>query len=339
MNAARKLLDSRPSRRSFAICALGSLLIGALGLVPWGYESSQFVFEVLILAGVAVSWNVLGGFAGQLSLGHAALFGAGAYFAGTLARTQQVAVPLLLLGAMVGGVLVGCIFALCFRARGAYFAILTLALTAVLHQIVAEYAPGKNDGISFDVFSATSTAPLKYAAGGVGLSVLICWAVTRSRLGMAWRAIRIDVDAARALGVGDLAARIGALMVSSALAGFFGGVYALNLGYLDPPTAFAPTWLLIPLLATVLGGAGTLVGPLVGALLWTSIAHAFPGTWFGGGTAYILEGALLILITLAVKQGVWGVVVQLWNRLTDGSRWWTARRRASSSDVSHEALR
>jgi branched-chain amino acid transport system permease protein len=159
--------------------------------------------------------------------------------------------------------------------------------------------------------------PYLLASLGVVLSMLLCVFILRSKMGRGLAAVRMDLEAARAVGVRDFVARSQALMMSAALAGYFGGLYALTLGFLDPDTAFSLNWSVAPLLAVVLGGSGTLMGPVIGGAIWFGISEVITELGITSDTALILQGAILLGIALGAPRGLVGIGSSLWSRYRD----------------------
>lgn len=293
--------------RSLLGLLAGLVLIAAVGFAPLNFEAYGIVLQVFVLAGAAVSWNVIGGYAGQLSLGHAASFGLGAYTAAWL--THDFGAPLLvtLPAAMLVSGVVSLVLIPCFRARGAYFAILTLAFASILAQLAREYAPNGNNGLLFDSFAVTSRAPLQLLTVGLIVLLVAVYVLTRTRVGKALEAIRQDLDAARAVGVDDFRMRSVALLFASTANGYFGAVYATNLGYIDPETAFNLTWSITPVLAAILGGTSTIFGPVAGAAIWITISEVIALGDLSGGAPLVLQGVALLLITILLPRGLAGI--------------------------------
>lgn len=288
----------------------------ALALAPLGGYGSSLLVRMLLFVGLAVSWNILGGIAGQLHLGHAAFFGVGAYVSGWVignfdlgALTPWVG----MLAAAATGVVLVPILVPAFRARGAYFAILTLAFTFVLAQLAQNYAPGGNSGMFFDSFAIGSAPRIVAAVLIVGLTLWVSWLLSVSRIGRGVVAVRMDLAAAQSLGVNHIRVLTVAMVLSGGLGALIGGFYAANLGYLDPETAFDLNWSVFPLLAAMLGGRGTLIGPVVGAVVWTGLDELVGRVGLDAGVAFILQGGLLWAIALAAPAGMWGIFLS-WQR-------------------------
>ena len=309
------------SLRSTMIATGGvALLLVVLGPLPMSAYVDGRITQAVIFVGLAISWNVIGGFAGQLSIGQAAFFGVGAYGAAEAVGSHGLGTLPALGVAVVLAAVAALIVVPCFRARGAYFAVLTLALAAIAMRVAERYAPGGNSGIFYEAFEIDSSMPYLLAAGGVVVAMALCVFVLRSKMGRGLAAVRMDLDAARSVGVRDMATRTQALLLSAAIAGYFGGLYALTLGFLDPGTAFSLDWSVAPLLAVVLGGMGTLLGPVIGGAIWFGLEEAITQLGFTSDTALILQGAILLGIALAAPRGIVGVATDLWRLYRDRDR-------------------
>jgi branched-chain amino acid transport system permease protein len=284
---------------------------------------------ILMLAQLATAWNILGGYAGQVSLGHSAFFGCGAYVSSLLLLKLQLSPWLgMIAGAMTAVVLSLAIGWPCFRLRGHYFAMATIAVAEILQAAVTNwdalggavglYLPVEERGVWGFVFN-TSKLPYYYIALGLlAITLAVNWAVVRSRLGYYLRAIKDEPDAARSLGVSLTRYKLVAIAVSAALTAAGGTLYAQKELYIDPGSVL-PTSLSIRIsLAAILGGVGTMFGPAVGAMLLTLIDET-SRTVFGGtgrGTDLIMYGLLILAIALYKPEGILGLVPGRWRPRT-----------------------
>jgi branched-chain amino acid transport system permease protein len=256
------------------------LLVGLLALVPLATASNtmlNFLVTVMIVALAAQGWNLLGGFGGQFSFGHAAFFGAGAYTTALLQVRGGVNAWLACaLGVFVGGVVGWVIGALAFRARlrGSYFALITLAFAEVLRILTnASDFTGGAAGllIRLDVragnFQFASRAAFYWVAlACVAVVLFVTRAIARGRFGAQLVAVRENEDSARALGVDALSVKLRAITLSAAITAAAGCLYAQYFLYLDANIGFG-SWISIEaLLAAIVGGLGTVAGPVIGAL-------------------------------------------------------------------------
>ena len=284
----------------------------------------NFLVFTLILAIAAQGWNLLGGYGGQYSFGHAAFFGMGAYVSAILQQRFGVnAYPAVAFGIAAAAVLGYAIGAMVFRAglRGSYFALVTLAFAEVLRILAnATEITGGAAGllISLNLGAgnlqfADRSSFLILGAVLLALAMLITLALEKSRLGAQLVAVRENEAAAAALGVDILAVKLRAISLSAALTGAAGALYAQYFLYIDSNIAFG-TWISVEaLLAPIIGGAGTVFGPLIGALILQGLSE---GTkmLIGKipGIDLIIFGALLILVVRFPLHRIPGLLAARW---------------------------
>ena len=235
----------------------------------------NFLAGALIVALAAQGWNLLGGFGGQLSFGHAAFYGTGAYVTALLQQHGVNAWAGAVLGIMAGALVGAVIGVLSFRAglRGSYFALVTLAFAEVL-RIAANAAPitGGAAGLLLRLdprpanFQFGRAAFFYVALFCVAAALLATEAVARSRFGAQLAAVRENEEAARALGIDALAAKLRAITLSAAITAAAGVLYVQYYLYIDAGLVYGAGVSVAALLAPVVGGVGTALGPVVGAL-------------------------------------------------------------------------
>ena len=296
----------------------------ALALVP--LLAGDFLLSVLALvflyALVGIAWNLMMGFAGQLSLGHALYFGAGAYVVAVLGQRYAIT-PWLGMIAAFGisaalGLMVG---ALGFRfgVRGVYFALLTIAL-AEFARILFEHWDyvGATGGFFLSALGERNR-PLVSLRGGAMFfyyallaSMLAAWALSfvlvRSRLGYFWRAVREDEDAARALGVAAFRVKLIAVALSGGITGVAGGWFALVNGSLFPDSVLGQRLSIDFIVAPIVGGLGSLFGPILGAFIILPLGELAKslGQASGlNGLNLLIYGVLLAIVVLVLPDGCW----------------------------------
>jgi len=262
--------------RSWLIVAV----VAALAAVPALTSADvvlNFMVGALIVALSAQGWNLLGGFGGQLSFGHAAFYGTGAYVTALLQQRYGVnAWAGAVLGVAAGALVGAAIGFLSFRAglRGSYFALVTLAFAEVL-RILANAAPltGGAAGllvrldVRADNFQFASRATFFYVAlGCVAVALLLTWSTSRSRFGARLAAVRENEEAARALGIDAFATKLRAITLSAAITAAAGVLYVQYYLYIDSNLAYGAGVSVAALLAPVVGGVGTVLGPVIGAV-------------------------------------------------------------------------
>jgi branched-chain amino acid transport system permease protein len=287
---------------------------------------SPYVVHILVLvlffAFLGTAWNILGGYAGQFSFGHAAFFGIGAYTS-TLLLVRAGVSPWL--GLWAGGTLAaafGCFAGyLAFRygLRGPYFALVTLAFAEMLRLIAVNWpAIGGPMGILIplpkggdDWLALQFREKLPYYYVMLGLLALVLWLtrrLERSRLGYTLAAIRENEDAAEASGVNTLAAKLTAMGLSSFLTALGGTFYVQYFSFIDPTLAFGVSVSVEILLRPIVGGPGTLVGPLLGSVVLTPLSELTRWLIRGRpGVDVMLYGAILVAVITFLPRGLVGV--------------------------------
>ena len=307
--------------RQSLLLALALVAAIVLPLVAPGYLVEVGVL-VFFLAFIGQSWNISGGFAGQTSFGHAVFFGTGAYTSTILQITFGWNAWLAWPAAVIAGAIVGWIIAvLSFRAglRGSYFALITLAF-AEAFRILANSVSFTHAGLGMLIKADPRPANFQFrdpiwfyylALALCLVSLLIAWQLTRDRFGARLVAVRENEDAARALGIDVFAEKVKALTLSGAIAAAGGTFYAQRYLYIDPNIAFGVDKSIEMLLVTMVGGAGTIFGPLLGALTLTGVneatralASVVPALKNVQPLSLIVYGVMLILIVGRLPDGL-----------------------------------
>lgn len=261
-----------------------------------------FLFTAFTFVALAESWNLVGGYAGQVSLGHHAFFGFGAYVVAIAWSRHLIGYldPLGFLaagcGAAVLAVLVG--MPLLSKLRGDYFALGTLGLGEILRisTIRTEPLTGGSTGLLLDASRFTTMTPHYYIALFLAVfAVAVTRYITKSRIGLALIAIREDEAAAEASGVSILGFKVFVFAVGAFIAGLCGGLQAYYLFTVEPQGFYNLNWTIYPVLMCVLGGAGTLSGPVIGAIFLTLL---FEAAKFFLPTIHPLFSGLLIILTI-----------------------------------------
>lgn len=282
------------------------------------YLLTVFIF-IFFYAYLGQAWNLLGGYGGQISLGHAAFVGVGAYTSTYLAMAHALS-PWI--GMFIGGAaaaLLGAIIGYLgfrFGLRGFYFILLTVAFAEICRLIVAHVeALGGALGLFITFtgnpwqFQFSDNRSYYYIALGLMLaSIAIAAAVERSRLGIYLVAVREDEAAAEALGVNTFRVKLSAIVLSAFLAGVGGTFYANYLFSVQPNTAFGIPLSVEIILRPIVGGAGTLMGPVLGAFILSPLAEISRSYFARGGLSgvhLIIYGALLIAVVLFFPRGVY----------------------------------
>jgi branched-chain amino acid transport system permease protein len=287
--------------------ALGASLaaVAALALVPTLVRREDvinFVFVVLLSITLAQSWNILGGYAGQVNLGHAAFFGIGALVTRALWFGGVNVITAMLAGAAVA-VLFGLVIGVpAFRLRGAYFAIGTLVLAEILRITVGNVFPEISTLPTATIGHYRLTHRYYMALALAVAATLTVALLARARAGLGMRAVREDEDAAEASGVAALQLKLIALSLSTALVGLAGGLFAYYQISYYPQNPFGPSWTFDALLITYIGGVGTLTGPVLGAVFYTFLKEYLAVRW--ADFHLLIFGVLFMAIVLTLPGGL-----------------------------------
>jgi branched-chain amino acid transport system permease protein len=292
----------------------GAATLAVLATVPLWASSYRvaFLLSVFFAAILAQSYDWVGGHLGYLNLGHASFFGIGAYTFGILLKAGQ---PLAV--AFAAGVAVAMVFALAisypfFRLRGAYFALATFGLVALLELLASNLSrlTGGSEGLTVPVRYQLDQAYWAALALLAGLVLATAW-LARSRAGLALAAIREDEEVAGAFGVNTYAVKCVTLVASAGVAGLAGGLYCWHLTYIIPSTVFGLDVAIGPVVMAMLGGSGTILGPLLGALVVDVIREVLRlQTQYLALTIY---GVMLVLVGLFLPGGL--AAPARWRRL------------------------
>lgn len=306
-------------RRDLAAIALFALAVVALAVLTSSGVWLNALMMTLYAALLALAWNLLGGFGGQFSFGHALFFGTGAYASAVAQVTHGVnawvALGLAVVAAAAVGAFVG---ALAFRygLKGSYFALVTLAFAEVF-RILAVSAGFTGGGVGMMLPLQESAANLQFGSrkGFVALMlgcvvVALCataW-LRHSRFGAQLQAVRDNEDAARAIGVDPYRTKLIATVGSAAFMGAAGAFYLQVFQYIDPGIAFGPHVSVEALVGAIVGGMGTLWGPVLGAAVLHALGEATRNL-FGQlpGLNLVIYGSVLVLIVLFMPRGLAGL--------------------------------
>ena len=294
-------------------------LVAGLILIPqWTRNSSTLglIFLIFVYITLSQSWNILGGFAGQVSLGHAAFFGIGAI----VMRALWLGVGANTLIAMAAAAIVAALCALIvgiptFRFHGAYFSIGTLALAEALRITIGNVFPNVST-MPARLIANYDLAQCYYIALAIALATMFTAALLwRSRWMLGWLAIREDEEAAQATGVHLLSHKFAASAISSFFAGLAGAAFSLQQVSLYPNSVFfSGPWTFDPVLIAFVGGVGTLIGPVLGAVFYIVVREQLAISPATASLHPIIFGVMFIIIVLVFPGGL----VDIWTRL---SRW------------------
>jgi branched-chain amino acid transport system permease protein len=307
-------------KRDLIQIALFALALAALTMVLDSGVWLTFLMLTLYSTLLAQSWNLLGGYGGQFSFGHAAFFGVGAYVQVIAQNTGGLdawtALALAIAGAAAMGLVVG---ALSFRygLKGSYFALVTLAFAEVLRigAVTVDFTGG---GVGMMLPLKESLATMQFGSrrgyiavigGFVVLALLVTAWLRHSRFGAGLQAVRDNEDAASAIGVNPLRVKLGAIGLSAAFMGAAGAFYVQVFQYLDPGIAFGAHVSVEALVGAIVGGMGTLWGPVLGAVVLHVLAD-LTRNLFGQlpGLNMVIYGTVLVVIVMFLPRGLAGLL-------------------------------
>jgi len=317
MSTARRLLPGWLSPSAAAAFVVATGLLHALPhLFPLSpYDHNQITLAFIFLA-AALAWNWIGGFAGQVSFGHAAMFGVGGFVAARIAQAHLVPFWLTWL---VGGLAAGS-YGLAWghptlRLRGPYFSIATIGVGEAT-RLVATYwqdFTGGASGLALPIDPGLKYTLYWYALYFLALVAVGSYAIRNSRVGLGLMSIKSDVDAAADVGVPVVFSQDLVLFLSSAVVGVAGGIYASYFSYIEPSDMFGFDRSISFVLMAVIGGVGTVFGPALGAvvfvLLRLYLIASYPQLYLG------LYGLLLVLVVLFEPLGISGLIFRVARRL------------------------
>ncbi len=309
--------------KSFKWIAASVLIIAVtvFPLVADGYVLSIGV-SVMIAALLGQSWNLMSGYAGQFSFGHAAFFGLGAYTSAIL-YTDYGITPWL--GMLVGMLVAACVgigigyLSFRYRLKGDYFALATLAFAEifrilfnnlkVLKGATGILIPYKQD---WTEFAFASDISYFYVISAMVLAATVCiFLLMKFKVGLNLVAIRDNQDAAAALGVNVLKYKLIAIAISAAIAAAAGAFYAQYYGFIDPSVAFAAEISVEAIVPCIIGGAGTLLGPILGAFVIIPIQEICNSLFTNiGGINMIVYGVVIVVFIIFCPNGFYGMILK-----------------------------
>jgi branched-chain amino acid transport system permease protein len=298
---------------------VGAVVVMVLALAPMLFVDSALrtLLQFFYLLALAQMWNLLAGFAGLVSIGQQAYIGIGAYsllvFADHLGADFFLSI---LLAGLVAGALAIPTAGLVFRLRGGYFAIGTWVVAEVYLLLIANtQSLGGGSGVT--ITSAIGIAPTTrlYVTYWIALALAVAavlgvYALVRTRLGLALRAVRDREAAAPTLGIDVLRAKVQIYVLTSAVSGLIGAVIYANLLRLQPGATFSVNWSAFMIFAVVIGGIGTITGPIVGTAIYFALQQYLADL---GPTYLIILGAVAVLVMLKAPRGLWGLVLERWD--------------------------
>jgi branched-chain amino acid transport system permease protein len=316
-------------RRAAAVVAILVVMIA-----PPLLTSNQFLLHLgitmLLWTLLGAAWNLLGGFAGQVSFGHATFFGVGAYTTMILYLKAGVAPWYgMLAGGLVSVVISLPIGLICFRLRGPYFSLSTLAVAEIVRLVAQNWEGLTNGPVGLLITTLPrvawgghainweSKAPFYVIIVVVGLAAMLAtYRLSRSRLGAYLLAIREDEDAAESVGIDTVRAKVTTLALSAFFTGLGGGFYGIYYRYVDPDAVFPIAVSVEMVFIAVVGGLATVVGPVIGAVFLTTIGELFRERFLVGHL--IFYGLFMMLVIRYLPEGIWGGARRAWQRRPGG---------------------
>jgi branched-chain amino acid transport system permease protein len=297
---------------------LFALALTFLPLVAQTGTLRIFIFA-FYLAIFAMSWDFLSGRTGYISFGHPFLIGIGSYATAILSYRYGVplylSIPAAVLITMVAGT---CFFLPALRVRGSYFALVTLAFMELMYQLTQVIRPditGGTRGISGLKSILTGAVSNYYLTLALMLAIaLLLWTLSRTRLGLALSAIGMDEDAVRGSGLDATKLKLFAFMTSAFVAGVGGAFYVHYLGSIAPRALFDINFVFTIIVAVLIGGAGTIVGPIIGAFFLTFLLE-YLRPFIPGTERYFIYGIIALLLYVYKPKGIIAIVEEIWTRL------------------------
>ncbi len=307
--------------------ALWAAFIAFMALLPELVSKGTLrtIIFANFLAVFAISWDVLSGRTGYISFGHPFLIGIGAYTSAILTKRYgfeiEVAIPIAVLMTMLGGLIV---LLPALRIKGSYFALVTLAFMELMYQLVQVIRPDLTGGTRGMSGIPTLT---RGALNGYYLSVtlMLCvaismWLLMKTRVGTALSAIGMNEESVRGSGLSVTKLKMFAFLTAAAVAGLGGAFYVHYLGSVAPRALFDINFLFTIIVAALIGGSSTIIGPVIGAFFLTFLLEGLR-PYLPGAERYFIYGGIALLLYMYQPKGLIEIFTQGWTRLR--SRWTT----------------
>jgi branched-chain amino acid transport system permease protein len=285
------------------VFAIAAVAAGVIPLVGSDYAVS-FSIQLLIFLVLAYSWNLIGGYTGYTHFGQVAFFGIGAYVGSLLIFHWNVPWYLATLAAALAGAITALpLGGAMLRLKGPFFAIGMFGLARVLEAFALGFDGVTQGGTGIYLKPLADLKPLYYAVAVIAaIMMLLTWRLDNSRLGLKLLAIREDENAAESLGIPTTRLKIGAFVASAVAPAAMGCLYSVYLGFIDPPTAFASNIELTTIAMVLLGGMGTVLGPLLGAIVLSVVNEVL---WANYPQIYLASvGVIVLLAVLFTPRGL-----------------------------------
>ena len=288
---------------------IGIILVFLISVPFWSGDYLTMIFLLIFLyMSLGQMWNLLGGYAGLVSLGQQIFVGLGGYSLAVISKVLGLPFPL---GILVGGVL-SVIFALIisrpiFKMKGVYFTIGTWVVAETLSLIFSNWKfVGYGQGFTLNNLNYLTMQHIYFMAFVVGIgSVILVYVILRSKLGLALMAMRDSETAAETMGVGLYKTKLWCFLIAAFVTGITGAVFYIYLSYVQPFAAFGIDWTVASVFMVVIGGIGTMEGPIIGAVIYVFLRqylYSFPGI------SMIILGVVAIVIILVAPKGIMGTI-------------------------------
>ncbi len=297
--------------RGAALAILAIALIAPFGVN--GYYLN-LLYQTVLFVALAYGWNIISGYAGYFSFGQIVFFGIGAYTTGVTIMSFH---GNWLAGSILGGLLCGVLAVplgfIMLRLRGPFFSLGMLGLAMTVRALVSS-SPQLGGGTGLFLPPGATLLPVYYWTLAIAIAAFaVTWWINHSAFGLQLQAIREDETIAGTLGVPQTRVKVFAFVLSAMIPGFAGGGYAWFLTYIEPTSAFSSRIDLQSIVMAIMGGIGTLWGPLVGGILMTQVSEAL---WAQFPQAYLMIfGGLLVLLLILLPRGI---VPAIASRLSHG---------------------
>jgi branched-chain amino acid transport system permease protein len=286
------------------------IAVAALALYPEiasAYNITLWL-TVLLTVVLATSWNIISGFTGYTSFGHAGFFGIGAYVGALLLFYDKMTwIPAIIISGLATSLVALVIGYPTLRLRGPYFAITMLGLSELARIVVTAWDSLTRGGLGVFLPILRDTTPNYYAMLVLAAAaVVVSYIVGTSGFGLKLRSIRDDEVAAQSMGINTTFYKMAAFVLSSFFPGAAGAIYARHTGFIDPPTVFAIVWSIRPIATAILGGQGTILGPIIGAVVLTLVSEE---VWASTPNVYqVIFGGMIVLVVLFIPGGLISVM-------------------------------
>lgn len=315
-DSSRTQVHTRERKGRAALGGAGLVATAVLATIPfWGTPYAISLWSILFMwIALAYAWNLISGYSGYVSLGNTAFFGLGAY-ASAIAFGQLGLswIATVAIGAVVTALVAVPIGVILLRLRGPFFAIGMLGLSEIFRILVNRFPEVTGGGAGMYLSAPVTPVAVYYVFFAIAiLAFVVTWRIDRAPFGRHLLAIRDDEEAASVLGISTTRSKVVAFTISAVLTAAAGGTFGFYIGYIDGASVFPIEYNLIIVLMGALGGAGTLLGPLLGALaigtmretLWVALPHLY----------LLFFGIVMVLTVLLLPRGLAPLAMRLWDR-------------------------